>query len=517
MFLPLRFLSVLLLLLLFSIGYSDNYALVIGNSNYPSPNNLRNPRNDAEDLATALRSIGFNVSAYYDLGEAEMQNHIAEFSRQLSSDDIALFYFAGHGTQFQNKNHLIPIDANFTSPETLLFNTIEVEDIMRLLEASTSRVKIVILDACRTPTYRKASERDFTVEGLARMNAGRGTLIAFATSPGEIAYDGEGRNSPYMEQLKELIINPEMDVEEIFRQTRYNVVKATEEYYRGPQQPEEYNRLSAPVHLFVEQVADEPEYIATYSRRNFESYVNHPVYGDKGKVTGRLHLAYEGQSSYRLYDEGHCTAVIISPQYIITAAHCVYSPQFSQHVGEEIHLVNLALAMGTQDKADMYPIKIEPVELIEELDMAILEFAAASPYDTYGAVNLSNRREAAVGESLFMIHYSRFDPTSQMEAAYLTNDCIRLPDNYSNAANIPILMPDNKNTRALDASHDVLHSCEADIGSAGALVYTHDGKVGGLHFSGHTSFDPKERFWVYTDINVLCQNSPILSELCYSR
>lgn len=254
--------------------------------------------------------------------------------------------------------------------------------------------------------------------------------------------------------------------------------------------------------------------------RDFRDFIKHPVYGSIGTPVGRLNLTYEGQDSFELYDGGNCTATIISERLVISNAHCVYSPRYSPSAGETIRLTNLSLAMdvhAASETGDVYPIKIEPIELNETLDFAILEFAAASPYDTYGAVDLSNHRSANVGESLFMIHHSnitgRFDGTNYKRIT--ESNCTRLNASQFENNNIPILMPDEENKRPVNPTQDIPHFCDSEQGSSGSLIYARDDSaVVGLHFSGRNARDEADRFNLYVDIEAICSQSRVLPRFC---
>jgi len=197
-------------------------ALVVGNSKYPSAA-LRNPANDARDMAAALRKIGFDVIEKTDVTQKELNRAITQFGNKLTTDTIALFFYAGHGMQVKGKNYLIPIDAQIENEASARSETVDVDAVLDQLSASS--LNVVILDACRNNPF----ERRFRSVGggLAQMDAPKGTLIAYATSPGKVASDGEGRNGLYTQELLKVIQIPGLEVEKAFKRVRANVARAT--------------------------------------------------------------------------------------------------------------------------------------------------------------------------------------------------------------------------------------------------------------------------------------------------
>lgn len=197
-------------------------ALVIGNGKYPAYP-LKNPANDARDMATALRKIGFDVIEKTDITQKEMNRAIAQFGGKLTTDTVALFFYAGHGIQVRGKNYLIPIDAQIESENSVRAETVDVDTLLDQLAASP--LNVVILDACRNNPF----ERRFRTVGggLAQMDAPKGTLIAYSTSPGKVASDGEGRNGLYTQELLKIIQTPGLPVEQAFKKVRANVARAT--------------------------------------------------------------------------------------------------------------------------------------------------------------------------------------------------------------------------------------------------------------------------------------------------
>ena len=171
-------------------------ALVIGNGAYKSAElkPLLNPANDADDVAAALRGFGFEVLAYKNLNRRRMKDAIAEFGRKAGNADAALFYFAGHGIQIKNQNYLMPVDASALSEADAADEGINVNFPLEEMDNSRARVNLVMLDACRNNDF-SGKFRSGAARGLALpASVPKGTVIVYATDPGNVASDGAGRN-----------------------------------------------------------------------------------------------------------------------------------------------------------------------------------------------------------------------------------------------------------------------------------------------------------------------------------
>ncbi len=209
-------------------------ALVIGNSAYQNAPPLANPKNDATAVAEALGKLGFTVLTGIDLDRTATAQKLREFRRRLAGAEAALFYYAGHGLQVDGTNYIVPIDAQLSDETDLPFQAVELSVVMSILERE-QRTNLVFLDACRDNPLAQNLARAM---GAARSTAiGRGlaivkdviggTLIAFATQPGNVALDGEGQHSPFTEALLEHIAAPDIEVREMLTRVRNSVLKAT--------------------------------------------------------------------------------------------------------------------------------------------------------------------------------------------------------------------------------------------------------------------------------------------------
>lgn len=213
------------LLVLAPASAENRIALVIGNSAYArSP--LANPKNDAQAVAGSLARAGFAVTTLTDADLGGMREAILAFGRRLrGSDSVGLFYYAGHGVQVDGENYLIPVGADITDSSEIPLLGLSLGELLKTMERAESRLNIAILDACRDNPYPAATRS--AARGLAPVKAPAGTLIAFATGPGQVALDGAGPNSPYSGALAESIVEVGVPIEETFRRTRRMVLEAT--------------------------------------------------------------------------------------------------------------------------------------------------------------------------------------------------------------------------------------------------------------------------------------------------
>jgi len=159
-----------------------------------------------------------------------MKRAMLSFGRSLRKNaTTGLFYYAGHGVQVRGKNYLIPVNASISAEDEIDLEGIDVNDFLRVMNDSKSRVNIVVLDACRNNPFAR-SFRSSGGGGLAPVQAPKGTFIAYATAPGQVALDGENsENSPYTEALSRAISEPGLSLETVFKRTRSKVLEVTGE------------------------------------------------------------------------------------------------------------------------------------------------------------------------------------------------------------------------------------------------------------------------------------------------
>ncbi len=227
----------------------ERLALVIGNAAYRNVPALANPANDARLMARTLRAAGFRVSVVLDADRPALRGAVERFGRDLAATRpgaLALVYFAGHGVRSDGFNYLLPVDVDIRSEADIAREAVAAEWVLQRIEAP-GVTHLLVLDACRNNPFdgRGSGSIPELGDGLARMTPRRGSLIAYATGPGEVALDGAGDHSPYAAALARAIGTPGLTVEEIFAQVRRRVETAT----GGGQVPWERSSLDAAVSL----------------------------------------------------------------------------------------------------------------------------------------------------------------------------------------------------------------------------------------------------------------------------
>jgi uncharacterized caspase-like protein len=215
-------------------------ALVIGNSTYPDGNDLKNPVNDATDLGAKLKGYGFDVTIASDCTAKDMDKQVKEFRKLLETSEVALFFFAGHGMQIEGTNYLLAVDTDMETEHDAKHSSLSLDKVVDALAKSKAATRIIILDACRNNPWERKWHRSPGVRGLASVYAPKGTIIGFATSPGEVAYDGTGRNGTYTAALLEHIEAPDCSIETMFKRVRNTVAAASS----GKQTSWEHTSLS---------------------------------------------------------------------------------------------------------------------------------------------------------------------------------------------------------------------------------------------------------------------------------
>jgi hypothetical protein len=204
-------------------------ALVIGNAAYTDAGPLQNPMNDAEDVAARLEACGFSVIRETDCTFKDMDRALKKFKKCLEGNDVGLFFFAGHGMQIDGENYLAAVDTDVCGEIEAKHSSLPLNRVIETMEKTTTSTNIIILDACRDNPYERAWHRSSTARGLAPVYAPKGTLIAFATSPGQVAKDGSGRNGAYTAALLQHIDTPDCSLESMFKRVRNTLSAATKQ------------------------------------------------------------------------------------------------------------------------------------------------------------------------------------------------------------------------------------------------------------------------------------------------
>ena len=231
--LPLLATLLLCVLTLLSLpAHAKRVALVVGNAAY-ADKPLRNPVNDAELMQRTLQGLGFDVSLVRNADRRGLLAGLRDFEAKARNADVALFYFAGHGTQVGGNNYLLPLQAQIRAESDVPDEAVDANSVLRRIEDAKAKVGLVILDACRDNPY--AGSTRSSSRGLGRMSVPTGSIVAYATAPGSTAEDGSGRNGVYTEQLARQLATPGLDLREVFDRTATEVERIT----GGKQKPRE--------------------------------------------------------------------------------------------------------------------------------------------------------------------------------------------------------------------------------------------------------------------------------------
>ncbi len=274
-------------------------ALVIGNSNY-SGSPLKNPVNDASDIAESLEKLGFSVSVELDQSNEEIQERLQIFAQRLKEADVGFFYYAGHGVQADGTNYLIPVNANMTDEDDIIKKAISLSDILRKMEQAGNGINIVVLDACRNnPLSKHIGTKN--EQGLAVIKAPSASFIAYATAPGSIAADGSGNNGLYTQYILKNIDIPNQTIEQLFKKVRVAVVHDSS----GEQVPWENSSLLGEF-SFVE-LSESDKALSSgryYSADQFELDYWRAIQKDPSRELYEAYLKKFPQGDFRLAAQG---------------------------------------------------------------------------------------------------------------------------------------------------------------------------------------------------------------------
>ena len=227
---------------------SKRIALVVGNANY-KVRPLKNSRNDADDISRSLRSSGFEVIDLRDATIQQMRSGVRQFGDKLLTHDVGLVYYSGHGVEVRGRNYFIPVNADIMREDEIADQGLDVSLILEKMNTAGKGVNILIVDACRDDPFGRSFRS--SSRGLAQMDAPRGTIIAYATSPGKVASDGDARerNSPYTKHLLRGMQSPNKPIEQLFKEVR----RAVQEETKNQQTPWENTSLSGDFYFKVQK------------------------------------------------------------------------------------------------------------------------------------------------------------------------------------------------------------------------------------------------------------------------
>lgn len=203
-------------------------ALIIGNSAYVGAPVLGNPANDARSMSAVLRSLGFQVIELRDGSKVQMAAAITQVGGLLTGKQgVGMLYYAGHGLQLDWHNYMVPVDARLRSAADVSNQTIDLGLVIETFKGAGNRMNIVVLDACRDNPFGASTS---SAKGLAQLDAPPGTLLAYATAPGNVAEDGDetSGNGLYTQYLLQELRRPTAKIEDVFKRVRLNVRKQSQ-------------------------------------------------------------------------------------------------------------------------------------------------------------------------------------------------------------------------------------------------------------------------------------------------
>jgi len=212
-------------------GDEKRFALVIGNSDYSKKIGvLKNPVNDATSIKAALEAMNFQVTLIPNATYAKIKKEMLIFRDKLNSGEkdktVGLFFYAGHGLQYDNENYIVPVDAELEDETDITRMCWPIQkQVLGFMENTNSRMNIVILDACRNNPFPAIHRGIGESNGLGEMKKARGAFIAYATSPGSVASDGSGKNGLYTQELIKAMSKPGKTIEQVFKEVRGNVLR----------------------------------------------------------------------------------------------------------------------------------------------------------------------------------------------------------------------------------------------------------------------------------------------------
>jgi hypothetical protein len=209
---------------------SQRLALVIGNADYKS-SPLKNPVNDARAMSEKLKDLGFDVIEHENLQRNQLGKLLREFRSKLKPGAVALFFYAGHGLQLKGVNYLPAVDADIESEDDIPLQSLDMNKVFDVMAEAQTRLNLVFLDACRNNPYTRSVRS--SGGGLAKVEAPSGTMISFATRPGSVARDGDGKNGLYTQNLLTAMDTPNLPVEQMIKRVVSGVKLAS----NGQQEP----------------------------------------------------------------------------------------------------------------------------------------------------------------------------------------------------------------------------------------------------------------------------------------
>ncbi|MCL2834508.1 MAG: SUMF1/EgtB/PvdO family nonheme iron enzyme [Treponema sp.] len=293
-------LYILLFFLTAALAYpQQKYALVIGNANYTEFGTLKNPVNDANDMADALQKMGFTVDKVIDGNLRQMESAVVTLRNRLSAatgTTYGFFYYAGHGVQMDGMNYLIPVDAVIPDRNFLRERTISMQVILDMLNDANNTLNMIVLDACRD---FPASWSRSVSRGLATVNPPADSIIMYATGAGKTANDGTGRNGLFTGFLLQHLAEQGIEVNEIFRRTGADVRRAS----NNDQNPALYTDFYGTAYLGSPPAETSPVMSAQVSETLPNIITEHVYSNDLVKINGGVFVMGSPSNEQERYDD----------------------------------------------------------------------------------------------------------------------------------------------------------------------------------------------------------------------
>ncbi len=205
----------------------ERVALVIGNSAYADAGPLKNPVNDAQDIERRLDKFGFETELVLDATAVDLDRALKRFKKALKDAEVGAVFFAGHGLQIDDENYLIAIDTDTSDEIAAKHSSLALNRVIETMEKGGTMTNIINLDACRDNPFRQMWARSLAKRGLAPVYVPKGTLIAYATSPGQVAEDGKGKNGEYTAALLKHIDSEDLSIESMMKRVRNTLSAST--------------------------------------------------------------------------------------------------------------------------------------------------------------------------------------------------------------------------------------------------------------------------------------------------
>ncbi len=358
-------------------------ALVVGNSNYTNVPKLKNAGKDAADIASALERLGFEVTLLIDVKSADLWDRVDAFGAEAETAEASVFYYAGHAFQMNGSNFLVPVDAALTSREAIRTETWNLDGIIARLQ-DRRRQTLIFLDACRNDPVPASVRGSAAADGLARIQTGVGTFVAFATEPGGVTYDGAGDapNSPFTTALLTQIETPGLSISDMMIKVRNDVSETT----GGQQTPWDQSSLREQFYFQAatesKQELTEADYellaqLSPEDRKQFLELLSASGFSDESlqaaddaiTVAGyNLEVAAESEVTFGEAPEG----VVIAPVEALSEVDIA-----SLEVGEEDLILSGQAAEPAPEAVEVATAAEAPAEAVPEVMAEAVEVATA--------------------------------------------------------------------------------------------------------------------------------------------